>query len=165
MHLNEFIMGNIAGLFYIKFMSRTSNSNGPWIILLVIALMYLMRNPTGLSLQNGLLCVVFVPLILLICTDQGIFSRVMTLKPLVYLGEISFGIYILQMPVQILSDIAFKKVGLSDPNLSFFSYFIILVVFSALSFNFIESPLRKKINGFQMWKRVNSRQESSWIGS
>ena len=149
MHLNEFIMGNMAGLFYIKFMSHTSRANGLWIVLSVVALLYLMRNPTGLSLQNGLLAIAFIPMILLICSDNGLFSRVMTLKPLVYLGEISFGIYILQMPIQILTDLLFKRVGLLDPSLSFFGYLIILMVFSALSFEYIETPLRKKINGIQ----------------
>lgn len=149
MHLNEFIMGNVAGLFYLKYLSRTSKANGLWILLSIWALLYLMRNPTGLSLQNGLLAIAFIPLILFVCSDNGLFSRFMTLKPLIYLGEISFGIYILQMPVQILTDMCFKSFGLADPNVSFFSYLIILIGFAAVSFEYIESPLRKRINEFE----------------
>jgi peptidoglycan/LPS O-acetylase OafA/YrhL len=154
MHLNEFIMGNIAGLFYVKYLTNTSRANGPWIILSVAALLYLMQNPTGLSLQNGLLAIVFIPMILLICSDNGLFSKVMNLKPLIYLGEISFGIYILQMPVQILSDFLFKRIGLVDPSSIFFSYLGILIACSALSFKYIENPLRRKINGFQMSQKI-----------
>lgn len=154
MHLNEFIMGNIAGLFYVKYLTHTNRANGPWIILSAASLLYLMRNPMGLSLQNGLLAIAFIPMIFLICSDNGLFSKVMNLKPMIYLGEISFGIYILQMPVQILSDLLFKKIGLVDPSSIFFIYLGILIVSSALSFEYIEKPLRRKINGFQVSQKI-----------
>lgn len=150
MHLNEFIMGNVAGLFYLKYMANSSRANGPWIILVILALLFCLRTPLGLSLHNGLLVIVFIPLILLICSDNGLFSRVMSLRPLVFLGEISFGIYILQMPVQIFSDSFLKRAGMIDPAMLFFTYLMILGVASALSFKFIETPLRRRINEFRL---------------
>jgi len=150
MHLNEFIMGNIAGLFYMKYMANSSRANGPWIILSILALLFCLKTPMGLSLHNGLLVIVFIPMILLICSDNGLFSRVMSLKPLVFLGEISFGIYIFQMPVLIVSDSLLKRAGMADPTMLFFTYLVILGIVSALSFNLIETPLRRKINEFRI---------------
>ena len=103
-----------------------------------------------MSLHNGLLVIVFIPMILLICSDNGLFSRVMSLKPLVFLGEISFGIYIFQMPVLIVSDSLLKRAGMADPTMLFFTYLVILGIVSALSFNLIETPLRRKINEFRI---------------
>jgi peptidoglycan/LPS O-acetylase OafA/YrhL len=90
--------------------------------------------------------IVFVPLILLIVSDAGVFSRLMSLKPLVYLGEISFGIYIFQVPVYMFCMGIFKRVGMLDTSIQFFSYMTVLLVISALSFNYIEAPLRRRIN-------------------
>jgi peptidoglycan/LPS O-acetylase OafA/YrhL len=156
MHLNEFIMGNIAGLFYIKYMVNISRKNGPWIILSILALLICLKAPIGLSLHNGLLTIIFIPMIFLICADKGIFYRLMSLKPLVFLGEISFGIYIYQMPVNLISYSLLKRAGMTDPATLFFTYLMILIVLSAASFMFIETPLRRQING--LWlprKQIN----------
>ncbi len=149
MHLNEFIIGNIAGLFYIKYMANSSRANGPWIIVSILALLFCLKIPIGLSLHNGLLVIVFIPMILLICSDNGFFSRLMSLKPLVFLGEISFGIYIFQLPVFIFSDSFLKRAGMTDPTMIFLTYLVILGILSALSFKLIETPLRQKINEFR----------------
>jgi peptidoglycan/LPS O-acetylase OafA/YrhL len=146
MHLNEFIMGNVAGLFYIRYLSHRQYDNGLWIALATMALLYLLSLSPILPLHNGLLVVVFIPLILLIVSDAGVFSKLMSLKPLVYLGEISFGVYIFQAPVYMLSTAVFKRVGLIDPGLVFFLYLAALLLVSALSFNYIEVPLRRRIN-------------------
>jgi peptidoglycan/LPS O-acetylase OafA/YrhL len=146
MHLNEFIIGNIAGLFYISYLSHLRRPNGAWIILAISALLLLLAAPPLLPLHNGLMVIVFVPLILLIVSDAGVFSRLMSLKPLVYLGEISFGIYIFQVPVYMFCMGIFKRVGMLDTSIQFFSYMTVLLVISALSFNYIEAPLRRRIN-------------------
>jgi len=154
MHLNEFLMGNIAGLFYMRYIANRSRANGPWIVLSIIALLILLKIPTGLSLHNGFLVIIFIPIILLISSDNGYFSRLMSLKPLVFLGEISFGIYILQMPIHNISYTIFKRVGASDTNTLFFTYLTILVLLSGLSFKFIETPLRRRINEIRMTPRL-----------
>lgn len=146
LHLSEFIMGNIAGLFYMRFMATKSRANGPWIILSIISMLAVLAVPTGLSMHNGLLAVLFIPIILLITSDNGLFSRIMLWKPLVFLGEISYGIYILQLPIFYISYSLMRRIELSDPTTMFYLYSSILIVFSGLSFKFIETPLRNRIN-------------------
>lgn len=147
MHLNEFVLGNVAGLLFMQRLAGRSRPNGPWILLAVLALLAALVFPIGLSMHNGLLAIVFVPLILLIASDNGALSRLMARQPLVYLGEISFGIYILQMPVFALSYAPLKVLGVADPTLFFFAYLAILLTAAALSHRFIETPLRRRING------------------
>lgn len=158
MHLNEFLMGNIAGLFYIRYMSNRSQPNGFWIILLVMALLAFMKIPIGISLQNGFLIIIFIPLILLMSSDSGIFSRVMSLKPLVYLGEISFGIYILQKASFNFCHKIYSILGKSSPDIIFFTHLILLCFISGLSLKFIEAPLRRRIKkmGFAPKYQVKS---------
>jgi len=156
MHLNEFLMGNIAGLFYMRYIKNRSRANGPWIAFSVIVLLVLLKIPTGLSLHNGLLVIIFIPIILLISSDNGYFSRIMSLKPLVFLGEISFGIYILQMPIHNISYTIFERIGVSDPNILFFAYLIILGLLSGLSYKLIETPLRRRINEIHLAPRLTS---------
>jgi peptidoglycan/LPS O-acetylase OafA/YrhL len=155
MHLNEFLIGNISGLFYVKYFAGKNRANGLPIIILMALTAAIMRFPPGLSLHNGALAVIFVPLIILIITDKGLFSRVFSAKPLVFLGEISYGIYILQYPVYVMTFVVLKKMGISEANEIFFIYLTTLIIVSALSFNLIETPLRKRINA--LWMTPGSR--------
>ena len=149
MHLNEFVMGNIAGMFFMRYMSQRRRANGPWIILSIVALLVILKFPIGISMHNGLLVVVFIPLILFIAADNGIFSRLMSLRPLVFLGEISFGIYILQMPFANIFYRILLRYGITDMSLIFYAYLCMLCLLAGLSFKFIETPLRKRINAFR----------------
>ncbi|HOE40710.1 MAG TPA: acyltransferase [Rhodoferax sp.] len=150
MHLNEFLSGNIAGLFYMKYIANKNSANGFWIILSIIAFCIVLKYPTGLSIHNGLLVLVFIPIIILISSDNGLIARIMSLKPLIFLGEISFGIYIFQMPIHEISYAIFKIFDISNYSVLFFSYLAILVLVSGLSFKFIETPLRRRINEISM---------------
>ena len=149
MHLNEFVMGNIAGIFYLRYMSHRDRPNGPWIILSVVALLGVLKFPTGLSMHNGLLVLVFIPLILFIASDDGIFSRLLSLRPLVFLGEISFGIYILQVPFANIFYRILLRYNITDKNIIFYTYLIMLCLLAGLNFKYIETPLRKRINAFR----------------
>ena len=149
MHLNEFVMGNIAGLLYIRYMSQRSRPNGPWIILSVVALLAILKFPIGISMHNGWLVIVFIPLMLFISSDDGVFSRLMSSRPMVFLGEISFGIYILQVPFANFLYRIFLRYNITDENIIFYTYLIMLCLLAGLTFKFIETPLRKRINAFR----------------
>lgn len=150
MHLNEFLIGNLFGLFFTnKLVSQ--NKNYDWIIVIILLLIMVMfKNPIGLNFHNGLISLFFAPLILLLASSNGKITTLFRHKFLVFLGEISFGVYILQVPIFLFTKNIFKFINLTNPQVSFYCYLTILIAFSALSYIFIETPLRNKIKDIHL---------------
>ncbi|MDC1327643.1 acyltransferase, partial [Ulvibacter sp.] len=97
-HLNEFLIGNLAGLYFIKKGNETKNYDS-LILSLVVLLLLALKFPIGLNFHNGFLAVLFIPLIILISLNSGFLTKLFNKKGFVFLGEISFGLYILQFIV------------------------------------------------------------------
>jgi peptidoglycan/LPS O-acetylase OafA/YrhL len=149
MHLNEFLFGNLTGLIFIKISSAKKNYD--WLIFIIaIFLILWIKNPLGLNFHNGLLSLLFAPLILLISLNEGNLTKILNIKFFIFLGEISFGMYILQYPVFIWIQGVFKYFHVLQPLLEFYLALLILLIVSAGSYVFIETPLRKKIQNFHL---------------
>jgi peptidoglycan/LPS O-acetylase OafA/YrhL len=74
-------------------------------------------------------------------------TRLLTWSPLVVLGEVSYGVYILQMPVFLYLARVFDAGGLpADQTLRFYAGAVGLILFSTLCFYGLETPLRNFIN-------------------
>lgn len=145
MHLNEFLIGNLAGLFFLQ-QKKESTRNYDWLILGMLILMLLALKYHGsLIFHNGLLAVLFVPFILLLSLNTGKITKLFKSKFLVFLGEISFGLYILQLPAYVFCMLFFDKAGIKDVTMRFYLFVIILLTFSSMTYAWIESPLREKI--------------------
>ncbi|AZA78935.1 acyltransferase [Chryseobacterium sp. G0186] len=147
MHINEFLVGNLAGLFFVK-NSKQKNYDIPVVIIFTAVLLFLIFIP--LFYHNGLMALLFIPLIIFISRNNGVLTRLFSLKPMEYLGEASYAIYITHIPVlYILREI------LNEYNLSidivFCIYIVVLIVTSILFYQFIEKPLRDYL------KRIISR--------
>jgi peptidoglycan/LPS O-acetylase OafA/YrhL len=72
------------------------------------------------------------------------------------LGEISYGIYIYQLPVYKLSSYLFVNIlKFNQPIFQFYLNFVILVIFSFLSYKFIESPIVKYTKAFASNSFIN----------
>jgi peptidoglycan/LPS O-acetylase OafA/YrhL len=103
-----------------------------------------------LNFHNGLMAVLFIPLIYFISCNNGFLTKIFSLKPLEYLGEISYAVYIVHIPVlYILRMILWEYFKVYESNAVFWVYMIILLFVSALFYQFIEKPLReylKKLN-------------------
>lgn len=125
---------------------------------LVAVLLLAPRIPT-LFLHNGLLLPVWLLLILSMYRG-GFFANALSLAPLVFLGEASYAIYILQSPVSGYLGIALRPilhlsfVGQYPTLLSLAIYIVVLVTISCVSFVFVERPARDWINGW--WKRIRN---------
>lgn len=150
MHLNEFLIGNLAGLYFIRYLKFRQKNYLPHIIIGLFFLIILLKFPIGFNFHNGLLALIFIPLILYISLDNQITSEFFSKRIFVFLGEISFSIYILQFPIwTFLSDNRLQKdfrvpEGL-DANTLFFIRLFILILISSSSYLLFEKPLRKKI--------------------
>lgn len=156
MHLNEFLIGNLAGLYLLN--KSENQRNYDWQILAVFFILILaLKFPFGLIYQNGMLAFLFIPLILLISLNVGKLTAFFSNKICIFLGEISFGIYILQFPVWFwISDYRLKKYfqidKIDDSTFAFFIRLFVLILISSLSFKFFETPMRKKIKKLQTKK-------------
>lgn len=147
-HLNEFLVGNLAGLFFIK--NKFKNRNYDILIVCLIILLLGLKYPIGLDFHNGFLALIFIPFIVLLALNNGFITKFFNKRLFVFLGEISFGLYILQFIVWIyISDYRLNKyLGLDkveDFLFCFFLRLVILIILSALSYVYIETPIRNKI--------------------
>jgi peptidoglycan/LPS O-acetylase OafA/YrhL len=75
---------------------------------------------------------------------RGWFSYLLGSRPLVYLGEISFGVYIFQFPVFTACFVMATRLHLPwNTRLTFLACCAILICASCISFELIEKPLRR----------------------
>ncbi|MBO0592581.1 acyltransferase [Cellulophaga sp. E16_2] len=143
MHLAEFLIGNLAGLYFIKvFLNKRKNYDLVIMLLLCLVPLAIYYNST-LNFHNGLLAILFIPLILLISANTGFITTFSKYKPLVFLGEISYGIYILQSPIFAWTKAFLKDNQITNETSKFYIATLVLILCSALCFIYIETPLRK----------------------
>ncbi len=75
------------------------------------------------------------------CIRPGPLQRILSFKPLIYVGNISYGLYVYHWPTYLFIDAA--DLGLSPPLLLLAKLAATFAV-SALSHRFIEQPIRKR---------------------
>ncbi|WP_181368990.1 acyltransferase family protein [Flavobacterium pallidum] len=149
LHFNEFLAGNLAGLYFMRQERLSKNYFYP-ILALLITLVLTFKFAQKLELHHGLLAIIFVPLIILMSLSNDRLTLLFRSKPFEFLGEISFGIYIFQAPVWLmLSNLKLEGYfGLhekTDGNLCFFIRLIILIGISAISYVLFEKPIRERL--------------------
>lgn len=146
-HINEFLIGNLAGLFFVK-NHKERNYDLAVAVLLIAVILSLIFIP--LNFHNGLMAILFVPVIYLISCNNGIITSFFSIKPLEFLGEISYAIYIIHIPVlYILRSFLWDYFQMSQSNTIFWIYILVLIIVSAIFYQFIEKPMRdylRKIN-------------------
>lgn len=146
MHLNEFLIGNLAALFFLTKMK--SKNYDIFILLFVLATIAIIKF-TSLHLHNGLMAITFVPLIVLISANNGYITKIFNHKILFYLGEVSYSLYILQYPVYLLMRRMFNYFHIPVSKIQFLAVFIlILLIVSIISYELIEKNTRKWIKNF-----------------
>ncbi len=143
-HLNQFMLGMCGAMYFKQLKVRLAGLVSILFLALIIVLINYM--PGSVSLHNGLLAPLFL---LLIVSIASLNRTPLLFPPLVFLGEISYGIYILQEPVHFY----FMKWNMSSGHLSetvsFYSYLVLLITLSAICYYLIELPFRRIISGKQ----------------
>ncbi|WP_264512800.1 acyltransferase family protein [Flavobacterium sp. N1719] len=153
-HLNEFLVGNLAGLWFLR-QGDSSRKNYDWIVLSLVVLIALaLKYPMGMNYHNGLFAVLLVPLILFISLNTGRITQWFLHPKLVYLGEISYGVYIYQLPVFYY----LKPMPIDNQLLAFGIKLAVLLLLSMVSYRFIEIPLRNKIKKIDLRFLQKERQ-------
>lgn len=145
MHINEFLLGNLAGYYFINKLHNKARTTDLYILAIGIFIAIVLMFNIGMNYHNGLLSIVFIPIILLYAVNNGVITKLSSLPVCIFLGEISYGVYILQWPVFAWVRGIFRHYNIQHNELYFYTSFFTLIALSALSYTYIETPLRKYI--------------------
>jgi peptidoglycan/LPS O-acetylase OafA/YrhL len=95
----------------------------------------------AVSLHDGLLAPIFALVILVFSDPRGSAARLLSAKWLVVLGEASFGLYLIHLPLLHL----FEALGISNAPVVYPVYLSSCIGLSVLSFYGFETPMRRWI--------------------
>lgn len=155
MHINEFLIGNIAGLFYVSKLAARKINADIFIVALLAMLCAALKYVSAINFHNGALAVLFVPLIILQAMNRGWLAKISCTKPCLFLGEISYGVYILQLPVYYGGYEIMKRAGFGSEEVRFYICFALLLLSSGLIYRFLETPLRLAIKKYHKRASLN----------
>jgi peptidoglycan/LPS O-acetylase OafA/YrhL len=100
-------------------------------------------------------CLFFAAMIVVFATQRGAISKLLSHKTLVWLGELSYAIYILHFPIMIWLLTNMKTFGLTPESASCVFVGSLLVI-SHVFFTYVERPLRALIVGKKDRRRVHA---------
>jgi peptidoglycan/LPS O-acetylase OafA/YrhL len=159
MHLPEFAFGMVLGNRLILHCARPQLLSMPgqtsamherawgWTVPIAAAILIACYGsgwfPKSL-IDHGLFAPLIGCVIWGLARGRGWFSYLLGSKPVVYLGEISFGVYIFQFPVFTACFVLATRLRIPwNTRLTFLACCAILVCASCVSFEVIEKPLRR----------------------
>jgi len=103
--------------------------------------------------EPGLFAFIFLGLIILLAIDRTMISKILNLKPLVYLGNASLSIYIMQGPIfylynNLIVNQFWENSMVIGPTKQFYIYVIVEILISILIFQLFEITVAKKIGDY-----------------
>lgn len=150
LHFNQFLIGMLgAQVFNSKLLKNYSFLTA----VSLAAILVFMCFDFGVSAHDGLLAPVFALFIGSIAISEPSFLKI---RPLVFLGEISYGIYILQRPVHNYFKLIYFKFAKNE-TAGFFIYLFILIAVSAILYYLVEIPCKNWINNIGNKKHTGSK--------
>ena len=141
MYIGTFTLGMLTYNIIKNFKSKKLYS---LFILLYIGFLFIFVQYQKFKFYNSsVVALSFVPLIVLLFLDEGFFSKFLGNKFFVYLGSLSYSIYILHVPLYII----FKKFNNEITiDLQFLIYFILVFIISNLTKYFMENKYYGYLN-------------------
>lgn len=149
-HLLTFIAGICSGLLFMRHHKYLLQYVNMLAILTVLAAglsiyLFISNQPMIKYQHNGLFAPVFVLFIYWFSLSKGWIVKLFSLHPFQYVGELSYAIYILQVPVfYIFYHIVYSYYRFST-NTGFVVYFSMLLLISVIAFETIEKPCKNLI--------------------
>ena len=148
MHINQFLIGMAGG--YLFENNKFTPGNFKWssLVFFVIIILLIAFRPENISYQAGLIAPAFMLFIL--CTAISN-PKILNAGGFVFLGEISYGIYILQFPVIKFLE-AVNAGHWHIPNQYFFFISLgVLLAAASFTYYYVEKPLRRKISSLKFF--------------
>lgn len=162
--LFEFVLGMCCGLWWHRIRPRLGSNVIAWTVLEVAAFAFALWSIQDGRLQLAALihssrrltagqewvvhasgCFGFAVLIWVMASGTGLIGRSLTLSPLIFLGEISYGIYLLHQVLIFGYSIHIAIMPTMPTVLQWPAYLAVLLAASSLSYFLLEQPLRAKI--------------------
>jgi peptidoglycan/LPS O-acetylase OafA/YrhL len=143
LHLPTFICGIAAGVIHCR--RRAAGSSLPWwhlvLPLAVIAVFAFLPSPLRFYAHDGAMAPIFLWFISALAADQSQLSRILSWSPFVALGEVSYSLYILQVPLNAL----YFRLRVQAPFLpgGFYAYLVFLMLGATAAYLLIEKPIRR----------------------
>jgi len=147
LRLPEFLIGVLLGRCYmlgLRLSSRVGSALTYTSVVAVLVCLALSPYIPRPLLATSLLAPLFAALIYGLAQGESLLARALSLPWLVCLGEASYAIYILQIPVAYL----LRRPPPYNSLLMLGFYLAILFVIALLSWHFVELPLRRRIREF-----------------
>lgn len=113
-------------------------------LLLILFMTYFITQYDDFLYLGGmfLFSVASVLLIAAVANPYTIISKVLSFRPLRFIGKISYGVYLWQFPVIVITN---SMVHLSEVNIALSIFQVaVTILFATVSYYLVEKPLRKK---------------------
>lgn len=154
-HLNSFILGVVGGIWYLR--EGQSQPVNPWVVRIlfavslgivavytVVSTVYFPFLPHNLQPMAGLLAPFLTLVIVALALDTSPLSRFLARPSLVNLGEITYAVYILHVPVAWLYERALEHLSVANPRFLFDVTFLpMIIVIGLVAHFYVDAPLRK----------------------
>lgn len=115
------------------------------VVLFSIAFAYLASNRWS-TVGDMLLCYLIYPAAILSVIRSHIIRAVLRMRPMVYLGEISYSIYLVHFPLLLGLFILSNLMGITIPassHLYFIGFLLITVAMASVTYRWVETPGRR----------------------
>ncbi|MCQ1058345.1 acyltransferase [Photobacterium sp. ZSDE20] len=161
LRLNQHLHFFIFGMLTYEFNNKVKYWRINWdivalmcVLMMIVSLPYYFNILTGSDLlynykamwTNNYIAILFMPLLVIASIESTVFKSILEVKSLVFLGTISYSLYLLhRFP---LRSFLFIDFGSDLHKISVFVFVMlpISILLSYLSFKFIENPSRKHLN-------------------
>jgi peptidoglycan/LPS O-acetylase OafA/YrhL len=153
--LHTFVTGMVGGILYQRGQLRLPTNWLPGTLFLLfsgfmVALAYF-ENPLTAHAGNGVLAPLYLVIIVCLAQDKGSIAKTLSWKPLQFLGEMSYAVYLLQAPVYIaLEPLAHRSGATGLHGTWFHAYVLVLLAFSAVVYQYFERPMRQWLRPRQL---------------
>ncbi len=151
LHLSTFVVGICSGFLFIHFLPWLQRTGKQIIFRLTLFVLFILLYTAHNNWQfhtfqqNGLLAPLYVLIIYSIALAEGKMKDLLSSKPLVFLGNISYAMYILQLPVYQLCDQHIPFINTLEKESLFLPFLAFLIGSSSLIHVYFEKPIRQLI--------------------
>jgi peptidoglycan/LPS O-acetylase OafA/YrhL len=166
-HLPQFVIGVITGILFLRQFQGSFDRLSPslnsskigksFVVLVCLLVLFLFFDIQYVFINNGLIAPLFALLIYALSFEKSKLTYMLSLPCLTFLGETSYAIYLMHLPVNSLTKFIGTKFGYQETSSFDFIMIciLILVVVSILLFLFVEQPARKQILSFLQKRTAN----------
>lgn len=147
-HFSTFVAGFLCGKWILRLKKASINSWGYSALatLGIIGFISIINfeNIIRPYAHNGGLIPVFAMICIGLALDKSFYYRVFGSKPFIYLGNISYGVYMWQYPLFVWFSYLANQELLTGS--AFIMYILILLIWASISYELIEKPVRKSLS-------------------